>query len=298
MVSFCLLLTGCSDLKKEELTMQDIEVFKGTPVWELAKAVENENIVKLKKLITERPEIVNYQESIYGTTLLMRSIGAEKFNSAKVLLENGADPNIISTIGTTALFEAVSYSWEDVNANTDAKFVKLLLDNDANPNATYCGRNIIGQTDPIECGASPLMHAVSRSFEKAKLLVESGANIDYKTKSGKTASSTALLMNAVDAAYFLIVKLKAKVNEPYYFYGHGIKDTVINFEKPHYPVDLLYDWVYELGSEEHRKKMEIVEVFKEQGIDYFDSNRKISNLIIRRIKKIHPDDWEEYLVKY
>ncbi|WP_321438172.1 hypothetical protein [uncultured Bacteroides sp.] len=41
----CLLIFGCESrsIKKGELTIQDIEIFEGTPAWELAKAVDDES---------------------------------------------------------------------------------------------------------------------------------------------------------------------------------------------------------------------------------------------------------------
>jgi len=279
------------------LTIHDIEIFQGTPAWDVATAVDNDDAVKIKALLERDTMLVNYQEPVYGLTLLIRAIGTEKYQSAKQLLESGANPNITTKTGTSALFEATSYSWNDTKANGDPKFVKLLLNNGANPNQNYCSPAIKGQTDPIDCGTSPLMHSVSRGVEKTKLLVEFGADINYKTKLGTTASIFALMNKDVNSAYFLITEKKASVSDPYYYYSLT-NDTIIEKDKPHYPVGLLLDWVYEIGSKEHIKKMAIVKEFHRQGIDYSKAKEHIGNLIIRRIKKLHPNDWQEYLEKY
>lgn len=293
----CLLILSCNQNNKEKLTIHDIEIFKGTPAWDLATAVDNEDAVKIKALLKMDTTLINYQEPVYGLTLLIRAVGTEKYESAKQLLESGAKPNIITKTGTSALFEATSYPWNDTQANGDPKFVKLLLDNGANPNQNYCSPVIKGQTDPIECGTSPLMHSVSRGFEKTQLLVEAGANINYKTKLGVTASIIALMNKDVSSAYYLIKERSAKVSEPYYYYSLT-NEAIIEKDKPHYPVGLLLDWVYEIGSKEYIKKMEIVKEFQRQGIDYSKVKEHIGNLIMRRIKKLHPNDWQEYLEKY
>lgn len=292
-----LLVISCNQKSKEELTVQDIEIFKKTIAWDLVQAVNENDVIKIQNVLKKNSELVNFQEPIFGTTPLMWAVSSEKYQSAKALLDNGADPNIISKTGTTALFRAVSFSWEDTQANEDPKFVKLLLGYDANPNINYCSPKIEGQTDPIECGTSPLMHSVFRGFEKVKLLVNAGANVNYKTETGKTASIEALLMKDVNTAYYLIVEKKSNITEPYYFYDI-INDTIIDKEKPHYPVDLLLDWTFEINSSEYQKKKEIIAAFKNQGIDYESRKANISNLILRRIKKIYPTDWEEYIKKY
>lgn len=292
-----LLVIGCNQKSKEELTVQDIEIFRKTIAWDLVQAVSENDVIKIQNVLKENSELVNFQEPIFGTTPLMWAISSGKYQSAKALLDNGADPNIISKTGTTALFRAISFSWDDTQANEDSKFVKLLLGYKVDPNINYCSPKIDGQTDPIECGTSPLMYSVSRGFEKVKLLVNAGANVNYKTETGKTASIEALLMKDVNVAYYLIVEKKSNITEPYYFYDI-INDTIIDKEKPHYPVDLLLDWTFEVGSSEYQKKKEIIAAFKNQGIDYESRKVNISNLILRRIKKIYPTDWEEYLQKY
>lgn len=291
------LIIGCSQKTKEDLSVQDIKIFKNTEAWNLIQAVENNDVSEIQSILKQHKNLVNIQDPFFGTTVLMWAVSSEKYNGAKALLENGANPNIISKTGTTALFRAISYSWEDTEAKENSKFVKLLLDYKADPNINYCSPKIEGQTDPIECGTSPLMYSVSRGFEKVKLLINAGAIINHKTKSGKTAVYKALLMKDVNAAYFLIVQHQANIMEPYYFYSLK-NDTLIEKEKPHYLVDLLLDWTFELNSLEYKKKKEIIAEFKTQGIDYESRKQNISKLILRRIQKMYPSDWREYLKEY
>jgi ankyrin repeat protein len=292
-----LLVISCNQKSKEELTVQDIEIFKETIAWELVQAVDENDVFEIKSILKQNPKLVNFQDPIFETTALMWAVGAEKYESAKALLDNGANPNLISKTGTTALFRAISFSWDDTEVNEDPKFVKLLLDYKADPNINYCSSKIEGQTDPIECGTSPLMHSVSRGLEKAKLLVNAGASLNYKTETGKTASTEALLMKDVNTAYFLIVEKKAKIADPYYFYDI-IDDTIIDKEKPHYPVDLLLDWNFEIGSEDYNKKMMIVKEFQKQGVNYSERKKNISKRMLYNIKETHPSDWEQYIKEY
>lgn len=292
-----LLVIGCNQKSKKVLNVEDIEIFKNTVGWDLIQSVDKNNIPEIQNILKQNRKLVNFQDPFFGTTALMWAVSSDKYQSAKTLLDYEANSNLISKTGTTALFRAISYSRDDTHVNEDPKFVKLLLAYKADPNINYCSLKIEGQTDPIECGTSPLMYSVSRGFEKVKLLVNAGADINYHTTTGKTAAIEALLMKDINTTYFLVVEKKADISQPYYFYSLT-NDTVIEKEQPHYPVDLLLDWVFDLNSLEYQKKKEIIEEFKKQGVEYKSRKESISKLILRRIKKRYPNSWQEYLEKY
>jgi len=86
---------------------------------------------------------------------------------------------------------------------------------------------------------------------------------------------------------------KAKVSEPYYrrkSYGNQDPNEKL------FPVNLLRYWVFDLDSKEYKMKMEIVEEFARQGVNYWDT--KIHEDTLQQIKKLYPDTWEEYIKKY
>ena len=288
------LFASCATRDNNEITMKDIRIFQNTSAWDLAQAVETERISEIEIVANKNPELLNYRDPIFGTTLLMWSVSMEKYRAALALLEAGADPNIRSNSGATALFKAISYSWIDTKAKQESRYVELLLKYGADPDLVYIGKKKEGVTDPIEKGTSPLMHAVSRSFAKTRALVEAGANINYKTQTNQSAATTALIMEKLDVAYYLIVEKKASVSEPFYFYEIG--SDSINYKKKYYATDLLRNWIYELDSYEYRKKMAIVAELKRQGLDYRSTN--IPESTLERIKILHPKNWEEYLERY
>ncbi|WP_053955208.1 ankyrin repeat domain-containing protein [Inediibacterium massiliense] len=276
---------------EEEYMLNNINIYKDTPVWELALAVRDQKIKMIEKLVKDKPQLLNYQEPKYGATLLFWSVGMEKYKSAETLLKCGADPNIASTPeGETPLYLATHYSWIDNDAKKDPKYVKLLLRYGADPNKNYIG----SEKTIIDQGQSPLMNSILCGIEKTKALVEAGADINYKTKTGNTAAIEALLMNMCpEYAYYLIVEKKAKVSEPYYIeISYGDEDPNEKF----FPVTLLRDWVFDLDSKEYKMKMEIVEEFARQGVNYWDT--KIPNDILEQIKEIYPNTWKEYIKKY
>jgi len=282
-------------IQNEEYKITSINIYKGTPAWDLALAVKNQNISKIEKIVKEKPSLLNYQDPKYGATLLLWAIGMEKYNSAEILLKSGADHNIgTKNYGETPLFCAAGYSWIDNEAKKDSKYVKLLLSYGTNPNKNYIGIDAPGNKSVIEPGTSPLMNSIGTGIEKTKALVEAGADINYKTKRGKTAAIEALQTDRYpEYAYYLIVEKKAKVIESYFRRAsYGNEDPNEKF----FPVDLLRDWVFDLNSEEYKIKMKIVEEFARQGINYWDT--KINKYTLEHIKKLYPDTWEEYIKNY
>ncbi|MBW6410697.1 ankyrin repeat domain-containing protein [Clostridium weizhouense] len=282
-----------------EYKIININIYRNTPAWKLALAVRDEKTETIEKIIKDNEELLNYQDPKYGATLLLWAVGMEKYKSAETLLKCGADPNIASTSeGETPLFQAAGFSWIDNDAKNDPKYVKLLLSYGADPNKNYVGKD----HDIIEEGTSPLMHSIICGIEKTKALVEAGADINYKTKSGHTAGIKALhaggpnaTLEGMQYAYYLIVEKKAKVNEAYY----ATENVTMPGDDPNekfYPVDILRNWIYELDSEEYKIKMEIVKEFNNQGVKYWET--KIPEYRLKLIKKTYPDTWEEYIKKY
>jgi len=291
-----LLLTSCQTHGKfgnGEYKINNINIYKGTPAWQLALAVRDEKTETIEKIIKSQSQLLNYQEPKYGATLLLWAVGMEKYKSAETLLKSGADPYIASKMGgRTSLFVAAGYSWVDSDAKKDPKYIKLLLSYGADPNKNYAGGDEHDQvTDP---GTSPLMESIGSGIEKTKALVEGGADINYKTPTGRTAAVFALeaggpnsTLEAMGYAHYLIVEKQAKVTAPYSLRGSNLV---------FYPVNDLRTWVYDLNSEKYKVKMDIVQEFSRQGVNYWDT--KITSDELSQIKKLYPDSWEDYIKKY
>jgi ankyrin repeat protein len=115
-----------------------------------------------------------------GQTPFVRASLSGDIEVMRLLLEFGANPNIATTQGTTALMAASGINWipGQTFSHSEAEYVdavKLCLDRGADPNAT----NSLGFT---------AMHgAANRGWESViKILAEHGAKLDVKDKEGRT----------------------------------------------------------------------------------------------------------------
>lgn len=115
-----------------------------------------------------------------GQTPFLRAALSGDLTVMKLLLEKGADPNIPTFSGTTALMAASGINWvinqtftEDLPTQIEA--VKLCLDKGADINAAN------------SMGLTPVFGAANRGADNLlAFLVEHGARLDVKDKEGRT----------------------------------------------------------------------------------------------------------------
>jgi ankyrin repeat protein len=294
-VLYCLslLIIGCSSAQQTDNKISnnylatDFRLFENTPIWELAKAVKNEDTLLIRNLVLDSKMNINYQEPKFGNTLLMLSIENQLFNSSKILFELGAKPNIYDYYnGTSAIIYAAGINGTD----DDTKFLKLVLKYGANPNDIEIGgRNDskTGNSTPLEIACSNVNQLVS-SIEKVKILVEAGANIHYVQDTilkVPLALRTSLIMENLDVTLFLLES------------GIDYTRPILNREgELIYICDFLRELYYPLGSKKHLQKMQIVQFLATKGLDY--SKTPIPDYIRKDARKDYPKKWKEYLERY
>ncbi len=120
---FSCLLLSCSNINrdkpvdKSDLIGRDYRLFQNTSAWELAKSVQDEDVTKIDKIVSENPKIINYQEPKYGNTLLKLTVMNQQLKPFKALLEKDADINIHNTFdGTSSLIEACNSKYYNVSS--------------------------------------------------------------------------------------------------------------------------------------------------------------------------------------
>ncbi|MDO4801093.1 MAG: ankyrin repeat domain-containing protein [Prevotellaceae bacterium] len=189
-------LFGCDREKivdKSRLTGFDYRLFQLTPAWELAKAVQDGNVSKIRELVRKNPELINYQDSIYGNTLLMLTIMNNQFKPFKILIEEGADVNIHDTFsGSSAIIDACEYG--------NVLYIEVLLSHGADVNDVEVGDRRPGNGTRF----TPLMVAASNNFRMVKYLISKGADINYQNEYHQSALSESVLTDNYDIAYYLL----------------------------------------------------------------------------------------------
>ncbi len=264
-----MVLSSCSNgqnnsVNKEDLLAHDVELYKNTPAWKLAKAVKNQDTSLIKKICRKDSSLINFQEKKFGQTLLEWTVYTNRFKAAKALAEMGADPNIQSYNGTSAFIHAAD------KLNT-SKYLRLLLKYGGNVNA-------VADTSKKQPERTPLIAASKSRLESVKLLVEAGANVNYKYN-GISALRVAAVQDKIKIVKYLI-KHGAEFKKPLL--------TTLDGEK-RYLHHLLRSMVFEIGSEKYKTKMWVVDTLQDHGMNYWETE------VPEHLKENYN---KEYLKKY
>ncbi|MCC5918730.1 MAG: ankyrin repeat domain-containing protein [Cryomorphaceae bacterium] len=241
--SLIIIMVSCKDSERKP-TGYMVTSFKNTPSWELAKAVRDQNVKKIIKICQKNPDLINEKDPYHGMSLLNFAIKTELYNSAKALLELGADPDFEDFYGNTPLTQAASiYETSD--------FVRLLINHGADVNKVGVG--VISKPE----NPTPLISAAKINFESVKLLVESGADVNYRYGSLQDALYASSLNPRINVMHYLIFETEADVHR---FYGKRSDGTIINIR------DIIPFIGEKPSSEAIRMLKDIVEHLEEQGV--------------------------------
>ena len=269
-------------------------MYKHTPAWSLAKAVEDEDTTEISKQVLQMHIPVDYRDPKYKQTLLMLATSTNKIESVEKLLELGANPNAhddsTKYFGESAVLLACRFT------RPSSKILALLLKYGGDPNSTACGVQEDNLGDIVPMREFALSAAVFSSFEKVKLLVDAGANINYATSTENCAIENCMIHDRMDIMLYLLQKGA----------DYRRKFTEIDIDKPDYPtfeVDILYKLrkcVYPIGSKAYKEKMKVVNFLKKKGLDYWKSPipSGMYGVIMREIAPKNKADFDYYIKHY
>ena len=268
---------------KKKLLGNDYRLFQNTVAWELAKAVEDEDVPKIKEEITKKTVNIDFQEPRFGSTLLMLAIRNSQYEITKTLLELGSNPNTSDSYrGGSAVICAAN--------NNDPKYLELVLKYKGNPNAI---ENAPFKEDD-QVRQTALLAAINlldpKSLEKVKFLVEAGADINYSKKGSgvitKLPLADAITARKMDVVLYLLQNGANYTNVIY---------TRIDNEQI-FILEALRQCLIDLDSEQYNYKLKVIEFLKGKRLDY--SKEPVPDYVLMKIKKQYPNNWKEYLEKY
>lgn len=203
-IVICLLSMNCSIIKNYEMT--DIEIFKNTSVWELAKAIQNKDTIEMKSLILKNPSWLDFKESKFNFSLLQWSIYNSVYGpysnnflaETEILIRYGANPFYI-------VYNNKSPIKESVNSNFESeKYIKACLQSKHfNSLSDSLKRYYLGEALIEACCK------IKGELKNVILLIDYGADVEYyKIDSTETPLSAALIMRNLQIAKFLLVERK------------------------------------------------------------------------------------------
>lgn len=251
--SLLLLAISCDKIdrdkkvNKDKLLGADYRLFQDTPAWELAKAIQDDDIDKIDEEIQKNPKIINYQESKYGKTLLHLSSYNDNYKSFKELLRLGANPNIADSSHCTTPLIQVAQSFDD-----KLKYAEELIKYKADVNYVECSEGKEAQ----KTKRTALITASSYGhLNIVKLLINNGAKINYDdgSQAGSALGSAALAGN-----YDVIL----------YLLQHGADCDKLLYKKGR-PDDLkdihMKNWIEDEADHSAKEYSEIKELLKKKG---------------------------------
>lgn len=141
-----------------------------------------ENSAKIMQMIIDKVNKKLINDSLEGKTPLIIAVGNSYIDTAKILIENGANINAVDIEGWSALSYAVN--------NGDIEIAKLLLTN----KAKIKGELLLAIKSPI----------VESSINIMKLLIDNKANINYTDENGFNPLNIAIESGDMELTKFLI----------------------------------------------------------------------------------------------
>jgi hypothetical protein len=290
---------------KADLLGKDFRLFQGTKAWELAKAVEDENVEGIKFLVKNEEIPVDYREERFKQTLLMLAVIGNKYKSVKTLLELGADPNTPDDTVNSAGENAVILASQGY-LSTSPKVLKLLLKHGGNPNSISRGVQKVDFTKRIPNRFFALYEAISPDgdFEKVRILVEAGADVNLQTETtGAGAMQAAIYHDRMDVLLYLL-EHGADYHKKFerIDFEHSSEDST-----SYMYTDILHELrfcFFPLDSKEYKDKLKVIDFLRKRGQNYWKyqlppKRYAVAMKIVKRDMKFKNEkELQEYIRKY
>ncbi len=252
---------------RKPLTGFDFKSFDGTPVQELARAVQDEDLEEMERLVEICKAKIDYLDPEFGHSLLMSSVANNLEKASVKLLELGANPNLRSRItenkDSSYIDTPMFIACNNIITNNlcETSILESMIKYGGNVNdkirVKYEGAN-------YDVYDSPLLEACSgKCLEIVKVLVDSGADVNsYDYQEGIGPITTSIIHDQMAIVRYLIIERKAKIPD-YCYVVHAHNETV---RKTYTVAEFLLKRNYKKGSEEDVIRRQILEYLKSSNV--------------------------------
>jgi|SRR5690625_3306336 len=223
---FCLNLSACSQTTGN----RNVDFFKDTKAYELAKAVYDSDLDKIEKLVKADTTLLSFSNPTSGSNVLFLAIYTERYEALKKLIELGGNPNSINPINNySLLMESIRPFGTQFEWRQEHQYAILLLENGADPNYTV-EKDFVNEKGHTVMASNPVMKASRENLDILKILLKYGTNHKIRIE-GKSPFSNAVQSGNVDIINYYIDSLKVNVHEPMQIRSNDslyIQDYIVN----------------------------------------------------------------------
>jgi ankyrin repeat protein len=258
-------------------------------------AIYNDDVAKVRKMLPEIVENEQINTARKGTTPLHLSVLRSNKKIVRLLLDNGADPNVTINAGLTPLFSCgnskiatqllsagANPNYGDLFDNTplhyiiqlgDVKLIKILIDNRADVNA----RNLNGDT-PLFGYFENYNHSPEITKSVFEYMIKHGADVNLPGVSGRTC----LHLVALYCPEFIPTLLEAGAdpnaidhqnNTPLYINARSLEKTVESILTLYFAGNPAYIYTSNLAGDTplacllNTERYDIVDALVENGVN-------------------------------
>ena len=233
--------TQCMFASNRKLLGYDVEIFKDTEVYKVAKYIEKGDTTSIRKFFERKPKLIDVQEPVFGFTLLSWAVFNNHLEATRTLTNLGANPNIVNVNNENALLYAAG-KYET------SEFLKIILEG---------GKAEINYKDSIVSSHCTALHRAARyRLESVQLLLDYGADLTINCSKGKNPNSLldcAVSSERMEIVAYLVMDLKLPTDEPMFVRLNG---DSIYIEEALLEIDFLPN------SEDYKLRQKILEYLK------------------------------------
>ncbi|SNR84394.1 ankyrin repeat domain-containing protein [Flavobacterium sp. ov086] len=257
-----MLVVGC---KQEN---RNVTFFKDTKAYDLAKAVEKEDLDKIESIVQNDKKLLEVIDPVSGSNVLSLALTLENFESFKKLLELKANPNFINPLTKRSiLIDACTFYNKPEPYTIDLRYIRLLLEKGANPN--YILENdFTDKEGNYHMATSALHEASALDLGMVKILIKAGANPYKKLEQNQsTPFSSALkgFKNKFEITNYYIDSLNVDLKEPLGIVNRQPSNELVEFYIQDY-INKFFS--YEKGTEGYQKTQKLIEKLKNKGVNF------------------------------